>query len=272
PMVVALGAGLVIGSVAGTTRQDLADQYDVDVIAGRPAFEHWDIGPDVVRARVPLHNGGPRTVEIVDVEAVGWLPTTDADVLVTAVEPGQWATLSLRLTPNCDTPSGKVMSALVRTAIGEESVALTLAPGFDGLPLAWARECDPVLNTHLVTWATEILSSGADAVRMRVMVDHADPIDAAPMHVLRVRSGIAGFDVHVRNVRADAASSTSKPPLDLVLTWTITDCDVAPRLAKAHLGLDVATIDGDHREFYLPVPLGSTALVELARFSALVCG
>ncbi|MGH8826043.1 MAG: hypothetical protein ACRDVZ_00315, partial [Jiangellaceae bacterium] len=174
--------------------------------------------------------------------------------------------------PNCDTPSGKVMSALVRTAIGEESVALTLAPGFDGLPLAWARECDPVLNTHLVTWATEILSSGADAVRMRVMVDHADPIDAAPMHVLRVRSGIAGFDVHVRNVRADAASSTSKPPLDLVLTWTITDCDVAPRLAKAHLGLDVATIDGDHREFYLPVPLGSTALVELARFSALVCG
>jgi hypothetical protein len=129
-----------------------------------------------------------------------------------------------------------------------------------------------VLNTQLVTWAIEILSSGADAVQMRVKVDHAHPIDTAPVRVLRVRSGIAGFDVHVRNVRTDAAPSTSIPPLDLVLTWTITDCDVAPKLAKAQLGLDVATIDGDQREFYLPVPLGTTALVELARFSALVCG
>ncbi|HEU0041214.1 MAG TPA: hypothetical protein VFQ15_02575 [Jiangellaceae bacterium] len=270
PMVAALVVGVVVGSVAATTRHDAADSTVIDLVAGAPNVQY--LGPNFGGGGpigFVFYNDGPREIEITGVELAGWVSSQEGRGTDPVIAPaGEWVEIPVRLTADCSLESDDVVHVGVRTATGAETVTATLPPINPSVRDAWGMACSPELGGFLVTGAeTLIMSSDGDAVQMRVMIGQPTS-SPSRIRVTRVRSRIAGFEVGAAALPLDIVTATFVP---LDLTWTITQCELATRLTDAAIGLNVEDLDGQLPDSFIPISLSGNALVELARFSADHC-
>lgn len=262
----ALVAGVIVGSVAANTRHDAADSAVIDLIAGPADVQFLGANFGGGPAGFAFFNNGPRDIEITGVELAGFSASDEADPVSAAA--GEWVQVPVQLTADCNENPDDVLHVRVRTATGPETVTATLPPGTPSVQDAWGRACNPELGGFLVAGAeTLIISSTADAVRMRVLIGQPTS-SPTNIRVTRVRSRIAGFEVSAAALPLDIVTATFVP---LDLTWTITRCDTAVRLTDAAIGLNVEDLDGRLPDAFTPISLGGTALVELARYSATYC-
>ncbi|NED95763.1 hypothetical protein G1H11_10605 [Phytoactinopolyspora alkaliphila] len=286
-----LGLALVVGAVAGViganARHDAAEQGRIELVAGRVVdvelASSLDPRAPIWRADLMIFNAGSTPVDVLYVDVNAWRRPDDGRQPdpVTA-RPGTWASLQVRMTPDCtaDAPAGTASHvsarAHVRGASAEATVPLEFGPDQGWFRQAWTTTCamgepeypdifvaeaevlprdagDSVLHTRLHLYASYPLPPRADrsAALLRIRI-HTDGLTAAT----------GGLPVTL-----DAEESVA-----IDIGWEISDCREIEHFDGAALHFHVAPDAAATGTRVQNVPLPASILVALGRLSADVCG
>ncbi|TDE00511.1 hypothetical protein [Jiangella asiatica] len=279
PRWVALGAALLagaaVGIVANNARNDAAEYGQVDLVRGTVLVETAPplaTGPQTMT--VNLINTGPREIEILGVRIDGFVPAEDADPgadgdaeddpedepIIAA--PGLWVAARTTVHADCDRRPPGTVEVRVRTGSGEQTVVVEGQPGDDQLIWAWQYGCDSSPESGVFIGDTRTVSADSSGARIVLPVSNGT---GQAIQILELEATTPGFTMTTDTMPVDVAAGEL---VDVLTTWTVTDCADAARFTDATVAVNVGSGDMESR---ITQPLGNPTLIELVRLAVRVC-
>jgi hypothetical protein len=273
---VALGVAFIVGVAAGAYLWQMRHEAAEDAAAAARAADAELVAGTVVGGLSPgtavqhlavlLLNNGPREIEVLAIHPPGWEAFPREPTTIPADE---WATVPMSVAPQCGAPPPIALSVEVRTAEGEQELAVPLPPSGSVLDSVYQQMCaDGDGPRYAVTTGriAQLAPTEPDSMVMRVELRSLPP--GVAFEVVEATASSGGAIATATNLPVEF-SVTRRTPSPIELTWQMVTCDLTSLLGDVNLELTIATPDGDSYQTFAALP--GQAVAMLARFTVEQC-